>query len=491
MGVHPIKEAERIGRLSNGPTGGLALRAIEISYILRCTRQSTFAGDIPMRLRQGVLLIAPAGIGKSYVTDFFFGKMCGAYNIMRPDSNLKWNGKSPRVIDDDGETTWEAWRGGCTTSGEPIRPLALDGDFVVLTELTTIIGEGSKLDVTRARKVGILAEEGRMTVKQLKFNEMDEESFSKFVEAAKAYDKPEQGRRFYVSTDPRGYSFQTPVSFVMCTTPPSSQEDVKKLNACGFYSRFDLVDGDTTFDEELELIGNFGRHKSPDVGNMRKVNEDMWHTKFCPIPYPPDALMLDYAQKWLQDQTREISTASNVRPISVSNLRTVGTLARLMAAHAIARIFESRQPGDRNPVESISYSKADADFAISYLTRHMDRLRLTTLDDEKSKMFDDIPDVAHSMMKATLAHEWNYNDGTPLCGKAEDFISFHKQYGVSEGTARNYLTRFRKAGIITGGKYGEKLFHVSNRPYVENKLKLVAVDMLPPPEDMEEKAVLN
>lgn len=457
--MNVIDEAERAGMVSNGPMGAQVAKALQVAYLLKAARQRTFDGRVKMRLRQNVFLTATAGIGKSFVTDFFFGEICGAKNVFGEEGGDK---RHARVAEDDGATTFEKWRGGATSSGGLIRPLILDCDIVVVTELFAVIGEHPRIDMGKVRKWGVLAEEGRMSVSLQKLDEMDDETFEEFARKA--------GTSITVSRRPRGYRFFSDAIYVVLTTP-LEEEPKQKLRKCGFLGRFDNVDVELTREEELSYLREFGSAGMPNIEALRQKNEDIWNTKVCPIPYPPKELLDDYAQAWLVKQADDISSAANISPLQVATLRDIGNVARLMAASALARIFAARKPGDRSPIESISYEKKDADFAIAYLTKHLNNLRISALDGEMSRLFDGIPDTAHYAMKRTLLEEIDEGDRQreklPKLGRVEVFLAFCKEMGTSDGTAKNYLSAFRKAKLIKGGKYGENTFTLTNDAYAK------------------------
>lgn len=458
-----IKMAEDIGRRSNGTLGAQILKALQIAFVLRATRKARFSGRMKMRLRGSVLITAVPGVGKSFVVDFFFKEICGARNpILANNHNLE----APRVIDDDGEGSWESWRGGATSRGKLIEPLILSGDFIVLTEMSSVTGEGRTLDIKRVRRLGTLVEEGRMTVTMNKLHEMDDDEFREFAEAAR------EVPGMHVSTRPRAYAFESDAVYVICTTP-IGEKDLVQLKKAGFPGRFDCVEVELERHEEVNIIRDFGKFGQIDVSALKALNEDIWNTPVKEVPYPPAELLDDLAQKWLAEQADEISSASNTSPLDIVTLRDLGHIARLMAAHALARIFASRERGDRTPIETLEYTREDADFAKDYLTKHLNSLRITSLEHEKAVAFDAIPDTGHRAMKKTLLEQFDEGSDRselPTTGLIETFLKECKKMELSEQTAKNYLSMFRKANLIKGGKYGDKEFTVTNSAYVTKRL---------------------
>jgi hypothetical protein len=465
MPRHPnaLLTAEAVGQASNGIFGGLVLRGCEVAFLLAATRKAKFSGRCQMRLNQSVLIQAVAGIGKSFVADFFFGQCCGVHNMLRPASRR--TGKEPRLIEDDGQGSWARWRGGVNTYGEPIKPLILDADFVLVGELGAVIGEDRNLNIERVRGFGTLVEERRMSVSFNKLYDLDEETFAEFAKNTKAYG-------YQITLDPRGYSFTTNASFIVLTTP-LDEASLKKLKKAGFISRFDNLHIELANDEQLDVLRDFGRRGLPDASVLRALNQDVWNTEFKDIPYPPMELMEDYIQDWLCKETAEISGTSHAQPLEVANLRDVGNLARLMAAHAISRLFASREVGDRSPVETLTYTKADADFAKAYLQAHMNNLRIQAVGNDTAKVFDGIPEKAHQAMKETLLENADEDvEGLPTIGTVDLFYERCKKLGLSQGTAANYFSMFRTSKLVRGGRYSNKTFVITNETYLTKQLKI-------------------
>jgi hypothetical protein len=447
---NPIRLAQACGDISGGFAARQIYTAMEVMFILGATRQMKFVNGPAMRLRQNVFIEGPPGIGKSFAADTFYEKCCGAIDIMaRSALQSKAKTSRPVLIQQSGGMTFEKMRGSCTTDGRPIMPALIDGNFVNLTEMNAVFGEPPRIDMKQIRLFGMLTEEGKMTVSLLKMDEWSVEEAEAFADLMR--DNP----NYIFSVSPRGYTFYTQASFSVCTTE-LDPETRRILRQCGFLSRFDHVKTEMTLGEQLEFLDSFGGARKPPFEAMQAINQDIWNSRFCPIPYPPDELLHGYVQKWIVEQAKEISSGGG-QPLHAVNLRDIGNAARLMAAHAIARIFEARQRGDRSRVDAIHYTKDDADFAIWYLQPHFNNLKMNGAvagDASEGGEWDGTSNIEQKALVAYLKHVFD-GEVLPHNIKLQDFVKFASKGGVpTEKTVKNYISKLSKARILTRGRYG-------------------------------------
>lgn len=459
---NPIGMAERCGHVDGGRIGEIIMRHLQVMYILAAGGHPNFTkGPADVRLRQHVAIVGPAGLRKSYFSKRFLTEATGGKSIMRHEPTPH----APSYLTVDGGITFERLRGSCTSSGKIIMPLFREADFLYFPELDAYLGGKGPGRDEKIGKLKEILESGLGSAAILKMHEWDDEKAKEFEEKVAGM------TGFWYNRALKAFEYQVDAPAIACTT----HEDLMKTATtedAAFITRFDPVRMELTNAEMIHAIRNLPTFRVS-WDPLKAINLDIWNSPVRNVPYPPDAMMqrvYDYCLDLFEKAAQE----ADVSIQSLANSRHVGDMARYMAASAIARVFERRWrdgiPSGKtlgSPIETITYSEADFEFA-----KQCFGLRVPFLNAEVAEALSKDPDVkknsggmtaAKTLLKDYVAHlataegvEW------PEQIEKFDFVQFCCKGGLAEKTVQNYLSMLRKAGILAGGKWGGNRMSVDN-----------------------------
>lgn len=341
-----------------GQPGALWFTDLQITWLLACLRRPSYDDNPYARLRRNLLIVGPAGSGKTACTNMFFKEYVPSVEVPLAQPGEQ----RARVLDLQGKSTsWERARGGIEGSTF-VTPLLLRTDFLVCPEFLSFLGRTPSVMEERAFGLNEILEESKVV---LAYKHMFRVKGQRLVEIQRQC----EDLNIAFNTELRMMLYNVKCSFVGCTVPVP-EKDQATLDHMGLMDRLTVSAWEPTDAQYNATVARGFSNYSAQGPTVRAFNDLAWRTRVTTVAKPPDDVRITVLDNVMRSY-REISENFGVPTQKLISMRTNTNIDQLLTARAFIRALLEVDPTEEAPIiERVQAIDQDA----AWVIRHLDQL---------------------------------------------------------------------------------------------------------------------